>query len=411
MTTIAEDVQVSGAADMQVDERSEVRDEAVECAVLRLLSGPLRGCEYALAEGRTLVVVGAPSELVGQGEHVDFPERTIVLPMEGAGNFEILIYADARSDYRLRTLHPQLEERTQAFQQVCRVGSLDFVVRPAGSEWEPDIVEAKGRTDAAVAKSRRQIRLLTVLAGFVALVVLLVAGLTYWAHVQGERRVADVAAVVAGASSQYRLLKGRGDLIHLFAQNERDALWARQALTREGMAASAQVATLWGEEQRVSKLLQENYPAVAFHRLKLDDPARPMLILSWERTRLNKQVRQSLQGSLLGWMPYAQGVDMLNWSDELVDDQARSGLDRLGISYQRHSNVGSVTYVIASELSDVDLARLQQFTEVFYRDYGHRYVHFSVVLKDEKFKDKSFKYGGSAYFKLAQQHWFFPHMF
>lgn len=410
MITIAEkEVPARELAGAQADAKFEPKIEAAaKRAVLRLLNGPLCGCEYALPEGATLVIVGPSDKLMEQGG--DFPEGTIVLPMEGGSNFEVLIDADAGDGFRLRTLHPQPQERAQDFQQICHVGPLDFAVRAADSEWEPGIVGAEASlAEVAATKPRRQSRLLAALAGFIVLAALLASGLLYWMHLQGERRVADAATVVAGNSGQYRLLKGHDDLVYLFAQNERDALWARQALAREGMAASVQVATLRMEEQRIDKLLRENCPSLVFHRLKLDDPARPLLILSQERTHLDQQTQKSLLGSLRSWMPYAQSIGMANWSDELIDNQARSGLDRFGIDYRRQSNADSVTYTIASGLSDVDLARLQEFTEAFYHDFGHRYVHFSVVLKDKQFKGKSFKYGGPEYFKLTRQHWFFPH--
>jgi len=95
----------------------------------------------------------------------------------------------------------------------------------------------------------------------------------------------------------------------------------------------------------------------------------------------------------------------------MLDGQAKAGLERLGVAYERSGSSDSVNYAIQGNLTDIDLTRLHAFTSGFYRDFGMRYVIFSVVLKDDVLKGKSFKYGDSGYVKMAPQHWFFPQTF
>ncbi|MFC6841808.1 PrgH/EprH family type III secretion apparatus protein [Xanthomonas theicola] len=403
-----------------VTSSSELEHQHVK-AVLRLLNGPLCGCEYRLGDGATLVVAAAASALLGssgtQGggapaQMPDFPENAIVVAMEGGRNFEIVIDDNARDGFWLRVLEPRLEERAQAYQKVCRVGALAFAVRPAQADWAPGISSGM---PASCAEGRRPPRRGTRLAktqfGAIAALALLALGLALWMMLKDDTRVASVAATVAGSSDQYRLLKGRDGAIHLFARSERDASWARQALAREGLAGSARVSTARAEEARLTKLLVETYPVVAFLRLKLDDPRKPVLVLSRQRGWIDGRTRQALTASLKAWMPYAQDIGIASWSDAMLDERARTGLDLLGIRYERVGNAGSVTYTVQSGLDDIELARLQEFTENFYRDFGARYVYFSVSLKDDWLKGKSFKYGAAGYVKLTPQHWFFPQPF
>lgn len=390
-------------------------------AVLRLMNGPLCGCEYRLGAGATLVVAGAAGELIGSSDTADggqpaeppeFPDHTIVVPMKDGRNFEIIVDDDACDGFRLRTLSPQPEESLRPYQEICYVGALAFAVRPAQDDWDAGLMGALPRTVApAHERPRHRAWLLLGLAALFTLFLLIAAGLMIWNDYRSNERVADVAAVVAGSIEQYRLLKGNDGAIFVFAQSERDASWARQALSRQGLGGSVRITTLGREESRLDKLLLVNFPAVAFHRVKLGDPEEPMLVLSQERGQISQQTRRSLLSSLMVWMPYARGIDIASWSDAMLDAQARTGLDRLGIAYERVANTDSVTYTVQKDLNDIDLARLQEFTEGFYRDFGARYVYFSAALQDDRFKGKSYKYGGPGYIKITQHHWFFPHTF
>jgi type III secretion system PrgH/EprH family protein len=387
-------------------------------AVLRLLNGPLSGCEYHLNGDTTLVVAGAASTLLGAMAHKEaaerpvFPESAIVVPMDGGSNFEIILDDNARDGFRLRTLAPQLEEYVRPYQEVCRVGTLAFAVRPADADWAPGIVDAlPTAAEPEDVTPRQRSWLIRMLLGVIALFALLALGLALWMTLKDNQRVAEVAAVVTGSSGQYRLLKGSDGAIYIFADSERDVSWARQALTREGLIASARVSTLRDEELRLCKLLLESYPTLSFHRVKLANSARPVVVLSQERAHISSKERQALTASLATWMPYAESIGIATWSDAMLDEQARAGLDRLGIAYERVGNADSVTYTVQGSLNDIELARLQVFTDSFYRDFGTRYIYFSVALKDDWLKGKSFKYGGPGYVKMTQQHWFFPHTF
>ncbi|PFK97346.1 PrgH/EprH family type III secretion apparatus protein, partial [Priestia megaterium] len=66
-----------------------------------MLNGPLQGCEFPLAESRTLFIV-APLELL-DAHVVSVPEDAIFVPLEQGGcNFEVL---PGDSDLEGVTLH------------------------------------------------------------------------------------------------------------------------------------------------------------------------------------------------------------------------------------------------------------------------------------------------------------------
>jgi type III secretion system protein len=378
-------------------------------AVLRLLSGPLCGCEYRLSGRETLVIAGTERTLLGREEAPDipdFPENVIVVPMEGGSNFEIVIANPEESNFRLRTFGPQLEERSGEYQKICKVGPLSFALRPCDVMWKAEIVGAARSTSQTWKFGRATI--VRALSGLVMLAVLAVMVVMLWMRFGENRQVAEVAAIVDGASEPYKFVKTANGIVYVFAENERDVAWAKQALARASMATVARVSTLRDEEARVGNKLLENYPQLAFYRLRLADPSRPVLLLSQERSQNSIEIREALIRSLSVWMPYAEKISFGAWSDAMLDRNARSGLERIGIDFDRHSTASNVSYRIHGNLSDIELAQLQSFINHFYRDYGRRYIHFSVALQEDRLKGKSFRYGDSGYVKMTPQHWFFP---
>ncbi|WP_306461289.1 PrgH/EprH family type III secretion apparatus protein, partial [Pseudomonas fluorescens] len=44
----------------------------------------------------------------------------------------------------------------------------------------------------------------------------------------------------------------------------------------------------------------------------------------------------------------------------------------------------------------------------FNQQWGERYVHFAIELKDDWLKGKSFQYGPQGYVKMTPSSWYFP---
>jgi type III secretion system PrgH/EprH family protein len=277
--------------------------------------------------------------------------------------------------------------------------------------WKPSLDAEKSllqMPDARVGSRGKWLKIILSALGAIILCVVVGAAFVLFKNFDENKHVAEVSALIEGAAGFYRMAHGRDGLVYIFAENERDASWARQVLTRQKMHNSARVSTVKEEEARLGRLLFEKYPKLAFYRLKLADPMKPTLLLSRERNQLGEKERGDVNASLMRWMPYAEKVVDVLWSDSLLDNSAKDGLDRMHLAYDRRDSENSVTYRVQGNLSDSELATLQGFIDDFYRDFGARYVSFSVVLKEDWLKGKSFKYGGSGYVKMTPQHWFFP---
>jgi len=373
-------------------------------AVLRVLSGPLQGAEYALHRGRTLLITADDAAISG-GSVPDVPEHSLLLPAVDGINIELTIHADndGNSDrITLRELDGISSERLCAYQEVQYVGGLVFALRRPDEAWLAGVI-ARGDTRERPSTARSY-RWAWSVGAVLCLILLAAVGVKYF--MEDDEQVIEIVQIVAGGRSPYRVIEGSDGRLHVFAQTERDASWARQSLVRHGRAGDARVAIQRDEERRLGNLLAEHFPRIRHHRVRLDDPRKPVLMISLERTELSEQAARDIKASLMRWMPYAGSVAIDSWSDRVIDRRARQGLERIGIPYERTED-GSVTYLMRGNLGDGQLAALREFMAGFQRRYGNTYVHFSVELGEDRLKGKSYGYGLHQFVKQGPGHWQF----
>ncbi|BDY65604.1 type III secretion protein [Shigella sonnei] len=105
--------------------------ELLESYAIRLLSGPLNGCEYEILNGRLLVIIGNDVSLGRSDAFSELPENTIVVPYgELTGSFEIIITTDHDLVVTFRELTAQEpEDRTLTLNQQIEVLGLKFAVK------------------------------------------------------------------------------------------------------------------------------------------------------------------------------------------------------------------------------------------------------------------------------------------
>lgn len=428
---------MAGENDMAVPEKQHACQEPL--VVLRLLNGPMRGGEFSLGAGVTLFVATPAAALAGAAVQSDFPDNALYIPVEqDAANFEVEVLADPEQP--LAVMVRETGAGTDAVPAIwCTaqsVGGLAFAIRPAADHWPEHILRYTGAEAAAVepampgdeaewpaaATSLPWYRCLPEYAsttiGVVATVVLILGAAWWW---QRETPLPDDAAMLAppsqqqvhlaqllaGATGQYRILPGRDGLMYVFAGNVRDAGWARQALTRGGRDRDSRVLQTSVETARVSALLGRTEGPLAYHVLRLDDPSRPVLLLSSDRAPLDPAASHALERRITSLLPYAAAATVQTVADSTVARQAEAGLLRLGVHYDKTRHDDSVTLTMQSIAGDGQLQKIRAFAEQFYRQWGTRYVYFAVEMADDLRKGKSFGYGGSDYLKTAPSHWDF----
>ncbi|HFO6296990.1 TPA: PrgH/EprH family type III secretion apparatus protein, partial [Escherichia coli] len=120
--------------------------DLLESYAIRLLSGPLNGCEYEILNGRLLVIIGNDVSLGRSDAFSELPENTIVVPYgELTGSFEIIITTDPDLVVTFRELTAQEpEDRTLTLNQQIEVLGLKFAVKEKNEVWQyslPGIIE------------------------------------------------------------------------------------------------------------------------------------------------------------------------------------------------------------------------------------------------------------------------------
>ncbi|HCN7854988.1 TPA: PrgH/EprH family type III secretion apparatus protein, partial [Escherichia coli] len=120
--------------------------DLLESYAIRLLSGPLNGCEYEILNGRLLVIIGNDVSLGKSDAFSELPENTIVVPYgELTGSFEIIITTDPDLVVTIRELTAQEpEDRTLTLNQQIEVLGLKFAVKEKNEVWQyslPGIIE------------------------------------------------------------------------------------------------------------------------------------------------------------------------------------------------------------------------------------------------------------------------------
>ncbi len=375
--------------------------------VIRILNGPLMGCEYPLQAGKILFIVGKHSAVAEEDFFPVLPGDTIYIPLEQDGvNFEITTDNHDPGDgqialHELRDSgrHTRYVERNTP----VRVGGLGIAVRARDEAWSTAVLSYPETGGGKQGKKRRGY--LVPGLCLLALAVAIPGAVRLWNTPQ--HRTAELNALLGDEQHRFKILPGRNHLYYIFARNEQDRLWARQVAVREGYGDSAQVIDADEENKRITTWFDSHYPTLAYYRLHLDNPETPQLWVSRQRTDLNAFLRKHLTESLMALLPYARAVDIVPVSDETALSQAEEGLKHRNIPFYRNSKGDDLTFMISGELNDTEIFRAREFIKQYNQKWGERYIQFGIELKNDRNKDRSFRYGKYMYVKTAPDVWNF----
>ncbi|WP_426811250.1 PrgH/EprH family type III secretion apparatus protein [Pseudomonas sp. WOUb67] len=385
-----------------------MQDSPATQRVLRVFSGPLQGCEFVLAQRRTLFVAG-PEEKFCSTEHpLSIPEEAIYIPLAcGGRNFEVLLGDNDGSGCDVRIFSDEgVVERLIPFQSLENISGLLIAVRPFDEAWRSELLE---RAPVVLAASE-PVRVPSFVSRRVvvgAVLVMLVGFAIFGWHASRHTPVANVEALIAGGNNSMVVVYGRDRAIYVFADAERDAAWGRQVLVRNGYSAT-QVMTTYDERRRLESLVSSLAPQLAYHRIDLSDPLVPQLWISRQRSVLPPGLQSRLVSALVAVAPYAREIKIVQSDDDELLHLAEQGLQRLALPFTQHKHAGGVTFSVEGSLEDAELQALGDFVTAFGQQWGERYVHFVIELKDDWLKGKSFQYGPQGYIKMTPSSWYFP---
>lgn len=377
--------------------------------VIRLLNGPLCGCEFLLFPGRTLFVVRDPSQVASPEVITELPPDTLFIPLERGGmNFELRFDNSDSAAISLRELSAEgnaSKEYSASLNQVLQIGELNFALRLENQTWHSEILAYPNSTPKIASSTRRRyIPAVVALALITGAVVIAL----FWLWRTPQKQANELGLLLGNDNQRFQVLPGRNKTLYVAASNERDVSWAQQVIARGENKEPAQVISIERENARMTRWLADNYPDLAYYRLQMDNPRLPQLWISRQRAALNDVDRQRLSQRLLSQFPYADQISVIAIDDATVIRQAETELKRQALPYTRQDHAGGVTFVVQGALDDGELLRARQLVEAYYRQWGGRYVQFAIELKDDWLKGRSYQYGEQGYIKMSPAHWYFP---
>ncbi|STQ90183.1 PrgH/EprH family type III secretion apparatus protein [Iodobacter fluviatilis] len=388
----------------------------------KALSGPLNGVEFSLSREAYCICVGAEGEGDAKlAASLALTERTLfVLASAPQINFTLHLDEDLAEDAFSVTVYysAQHEKIRLKHNEIQAVGGLQFAIKRSDEPWCDEVLQGRGPqllvaaaqpSKLACSPTTGRTAWVRRLGGFgwglVVLLILLLlgGGALAWNAKLSSPKVENIYNILHGSSNAYTVSFGRDQIYTVFAQTERDALWARQALMRSSLHTAWRVTTASDERRRLSPLLERE--GIVFFTLRFQAPLQPTILLSSTRMSNDSSTQTRVRSLLMQVMPYAEQVSMEWHSDLVVAEAAQDSLKRIGLEYhlqQGEKEVGLFSSVYAG---DVRLAEFKRVTEAFYATWGDRYIHFNAELRDDWLKDKSFKYGQEGYVRMSPSHW------
>lgn len=384
--------------------------------LLRILNGALKGCEFQLASGKTLVLIGDPNTEQESGELLNIPENSIYIPaLDGANNFEIFV--DDDKSVRLRILAQDSSQETPCtLNTIYNAGTLSFAIKPVNEEWTQAVLNPVATNLSSPAltlgnKSTVNFSNIFLIAGVALTLALGIFGYQ-WLSTPKHQYSNKLATLLQGSSQKIDLLEGRDQVLYVFTNSDRDMAWAKQIIIRSNFNETVKITTYQNEEANIAQKIARDYPDFFFHAIHLSNADRPKIFYSETRNQFSQKNLNQFAQKLESAFPYIQKAELIPIADKIVVDQANTTLDKLGIQYVRRDHKNGVTFLIHGDIEDSNLQKVSTFVDNFNKQWDGNYVQFSIELKDDAFTGKSFLHSNSSsYVKLNPASWYFlqPH--
>ncbi|MCJ8596637.1 PrgH/EprH family type III secretion apparatus protein [Escherichia coli] len=381
--------------------------DLLESYAIRLLSGPLNGCEYEILNGRVLVIVGNDVSLGRSDSFSELPENTIVIPYgELTGSFEVIITTDPDLVVTIRELTAQeSEDRTLTLNQQIEVLGLKFAVKVKNEVWQysiPGIVENN-------ITSTRQHFFRSTLFKYVTLFFLFaIIFITFYiVNASNDPQLRHIDKILVNKNRNYEILYGRDHVIYINTNSLDEAVWVKQALEKNQPGKPVRVINPDDESIRIFSWLADNFPDLQYFKLQLLDASNPRLTVSKQRNAITQQLIDNLIKGLLQTMPYASNISIAVLDDNVLESQAIETLSAIGLSYEKYKTANNVYFNIIGTLSDSELNKINNYVDEYYKQWGKQYVRFNVNLKNQDKNNSSFSYGDNRFEKSQGSKWTF----
>lgn len=382
---------------------------------LKILSGRLNGVEYTLGDGETVFHVGPQQALLNgtAAQLLERAENAYYLPadLEQADFIVQLAGTDAASPTlrigERKNANAAWEWRTLSEQTPVAVAGLHVAVRRDTAAWSPAVLDfvppalpaaVEEPEDAPLYRPRPRGRI-ALLAGVAILMgVAVTAGWFYWQYLP-EARVRGLASVLVDSPADFDIVAGERSRLYVLADTTADRAWAERASRRLQRRDDIHLVRHQEVARIEAALLRGGVRLVV---LRLDQPARPEMVLSGTPTAAEQAHARAALAEQIAWKhtPLLSTV-----SDQQLVALAQRQLQVRGIS-SRVDPAGRR----ASVVNDVflDDAALHDMTEVaaeFHHRWGTHRLTIQPQIWDDLLQGRSYRYSPGQLLSIGSGRW------
>lgn len=373
----------------------------------------LAGCEYVIREESASFIVADRDALALFQQQSSDPTVTYILDDSINTRFDIIWHSSAPLPLLMSYQDGGIAERTISFHQTIDVDGVCFTLRPQQEEYEPvmDVCQASAAeaTPQAVTKAVTMRRPGRRIVGPLLLVCLLLAGTGYFLMTRQEtQQLNSVSQLLGGRPYEFTTFIGRDSAVYVFARDANSSAWAWQSLIKNNAGQQITVLSTREEEDKIARELGSRWPQLKFHAVRFDDPAKPEIILSQERTRaMTQQELEQVSAKMVTLFPWSSRFIFSTLSDRRLAETAEQGLTGIIAVYDKRSSADNVTFSISGTLNDSELNALKKYVSEFRKKWRGDYIQFDIALKDNRLQGNSRLYGNNGYIKISPEQWYF----
>lgn len=381
--------------------------------VLKILAGTLAGVEYAVTGSGNVFHVGPQDDLTNgrAAQLLDADDSAWFIPADlPAAAFAVAAAPSGGGTLQLGERAAEGEPwawRSLPLQQPMQAAGIHFAVREQDAAWSAEVLAfvapalpmaspAATATAAVAGNDRRRPAL------FVGIGVLLVAAACaawfHWQH-QPEARVRSLAAVLSSAPATYDIAAGNDGRLYAFSDSAAARTWGERASRRAQRRHDVHLLRR-AEAQRLEDILIG--AGIELVVIRLDDPARPEVVLSGPLT-----AARSAQANVLlaAHAPYLEQARLSGISDQQLVDLARQQLRVLGISTRTEPRGQRVSIINDVYLDDAALNAMAGAARTFHHRWGMRRITVAPQLWDDLLQGRSYRYSPGQLLSVGSGRW------
>ncbi|OWY74554.1 PrgH/EprH family type III secretion apparatus protein [Pantoea sp. AMG 501] len=417
--------------DANKNEALVIKEENNQEFSLKLLFGPMSGCELHLPANDYLLVIDSSASLQNkEGETISVEDHalhyalnTLYIPCEIPSPNIVLRLSNPQvlaNSYQypaeIHTVEGVVESQIGE-NQVYTWQHIHIAVKDREHQWSEQVVnfnkvayvnekrvmKGKGNRGGGVIKNRIT---KIILACFFSCIVVYIITLSVKGYKKNESTepMPALKRMLSGSPGVLKVFKGqRQDKIYVLAEQLPEMEWAIEALHK--LELKSDVVPIWlyrHQRELVRQLERDGYPVL---QIDYREPQHPVVALYH---RLTPEEEMQFTRLILEKIPFARDIKMTIRTKDQVLREARQGLARLCIRYREVETESRYALIINDKLSDNKLAALNNFIKGFNKNWGENIVRFSINLDESWLQNKSYVDKSGGYVFLNPKHWYFP---